>query len=82
MKIVWLNFIFTFLFTASLCFSKPREQKKKNVKTPTDIALQMKRIDKKANEAESKTKEMLDVLKKLIKKNKLKYKSFLHKEIE
>ena len=42
----------------------------------------MKRIDKKASEAESKTKEMLDVLKKLIKKNKLKYKSFLHKEIE
>ncbi len=48
----------------------------------TKIIKQIKNINKEVDKASAKTKEMLLVIKKLIKEKKLKKNSFLHREIK
>ena len=76
--------VFVFMIVATTCFAKPIDKEKNKPKSlsTSSIVLQMKSIDEKASKVEATTKEMLIVLRKLIKHNKLKNKSFLRREIK
>ena len=74
--------VLAFIIVSIECFAKPIDTNQSDTKSLSEITLQMKRIDEKASKAESKTEEMLATLKKLIEQKKIKYKSFLHKEIK
>lgn len=77
MRIFVLTFLVFFAVTCNYSYSKPVDNKNKVVVTE-----QIKRVNKKANQLENKTKEMLVVLKKLLEKRKKDNPDFLKREIK
>ena len=82
MNLINTFLVLFFIIVSTTCFAKPVDKNQQQTKTLSEIVLQMKRVDEKASKAKDKAKEMLEVLRKLIEKNKLKDKSFLHREIK
>jgi hypothetical protein len=81
MKIIYMCIIvMVIMMIAPIAVPKPI--KNDVVVIETKIIKQIKHINKEVNKASEKTKEMLIVIKKLIKQKKLKKNSFLHREIK
>lgn len=80
------KFLFTLhvlLLTFFVSFNaNAQEANKKDDNQKTKIAQQIKRVTEKVKQVETSTKEMLDVLKKLIAKKKSQSEDFLNREIK